>query len=186
MKPHLILIALLSCFWAASPASAQIKVLSAYYGRVAPERSIDVKDVVQAKLNAGVPYFRVTPSSFGANPNPGRRNFLAVTYYSYGQKLAARAEDGDIISFKGGPGVPQPPPAYGGDRRLRFENGYGRVVYLYELDRWGGWAWKAQLDVGAVYSVNGQPGDVWAVSDSKGRILKQVRVPRELGLIRLQ
>src|SRR5438046_1919758 len=108
MKPYLILLALLSFCFAAAPASAQIKILDASYGRLAPERSIDARKIVQLKLDSGVTSFQVAPGSFGANPNPGKRNFLVVTYYSYGQKLTARAEDGDIISFQAGSAGPKP------------------------------------------------------------------------------
>jgi hypothetical protein len=70
---------------------------------------------------------------------------------------------------------PQPArPAAG--TRLRFENSFGKPVFVYELDRWGGWRWKAQLDPGAAYTGVGQPGDLWTVSDRAGRQLRSVRV----------
>lgn len=181
---HLILALLLS-LGCLGTAHAQIKIRSASYGRLKPERSVDVRDYLQKALNSGNTSFRVSPSFFGLNPNPGRPNFLVVEYEVYGQKTFGRAEDGDRFTFKGVPSGPSYPPQ-GGSDRVRFENAYGRTIYLYELSRWGSWEWKAQLDPGAVYASPARPGDRWAVTDRAGRTLQTVTVPRGLGLMRLR
>jgi hypothetical protein len=162
-------------------AHAQIKVTSAYYGRLKPEKTIDVTETVQALANAGRTSFRVGEGTFRVYPNPGRPNFLVVQYYAYGRNYTGRAEDGEFFTFKGGAAGPAT-----GTTRLRFENGYSRVVYLYELNRWGAWGWKAQLDAGSNYSTDARPGEKWAVTDRSGRLLQQVVVPSNGGTVRLR
>jgi|GEM_PF-4324745 len=181
-----LLIALLLSLGCLGTAQAQIKIRTASYGRLKPERSVDVKQQLENLLNQGTTAFRVGPSLFGFNPNPGRANFLVVEYEVYGQKAFGRAEDGDRFAFKGVSSGPSYPPSGGGGDRVRFENAYGRVIYLYELSRWGSWEWKAQLDPGAVYASPARPGDRWAVTDRAGRTLQTVTVPRGLGLMRLR
>jgi hypothetical protein len=63
-----------------------------------------------------------------------------------------------------------------GPARLRFENTYPSVLYVYKLDRWRQWQWVAQLDPGATYSVNGVYGETWIVIDRHGRTVRQFDV----------
>lgn len=169
---------ILLVFCGARTGEAQIKITSAYYGRPKPEKTVDVKDTVQALVNAGRTSFHVSTGTFRLNPNPGRPNFLVVQYYAYGQNYTGRASDGQLFTFRG---AVQPSRT-----RIRFENGYSRVIYLYELDRWGAWGWKAQLDPGTNYSSAARAGERWIVTDRRGRILRQVTVPRGGGTVRLR
>jgi hypothetical protein len=173
---------LLIVFCGARSGYAQIKIDSAYYGRPKPEKTVDVKETVQALANAGRTSFRVSPTTFRVVPNGGRPNFLVVQYYAYGQHYTGRAEDGQTFTFRG-PGTGY---AGSGGTRIRFENGFPRVVYLYELNRWGAWTWKAQLDPGSNYSTEARAGENWAVTDRAGRPLQQVVVPRGGGTVRLR
>jgi hypothetical protein len=76
-------------------------------------------------------------------------------------------------------------PMGGGEVRLRFENTAGRVLYLYQLDRWNSWQWKAQLDLGGVYAVNARIGEQWIAADQKGRIVQQIKAGPGMSLVRL-
>src|SRR5215218_5784821 len=86
-------------FCGARAAQAQIKITSAYYGRPKPEKTVDVKDVVQAMANAGKTSFRVSPTTFRVVPNGARPNFLVVQYIAYGQNHTGRAEDGELLTL---------------------------------------------------------------------------------------
>jgi len=184
MNPRTILLALLAIAAMTAPSLAQVKVISAYYGRQKPERTIDVTQFVQKKFDLGLFKFTVSPQVFGTNPNPGRPNVLIVQYSAGGQKAFAQAMDGDVFSISGQGGAPRPPLPLG--TPLRFENGYSRAIYVYELDRWGGWQWKAQLDPGAVYTARGRAGDLWVVADRNGRVLREVRVAANMAPIYLR
>lgn len=170
---------LFTVFITTHAAEAQIKVVSAYYGRPKPERTVDVKKTVQAMASVWRTSFQVSPATFKVNPNPGRRNTLVVQYYAYGQTYTERADDGQVFTFRGAVGTRS-------SARVRFENGYGQQVYLYELDRWGAWHWKAKLDRGTSYTSAARAGDQWVVTDRRGRVLRQVVVPRGGGTIRLR
>lgn len=177
-----ILFAVFVCVLNASTSPAQVKVISAYYGRQAPEKTVEVTDFIQKKFNLGLYSFRLSPSVFGANPNPGRSNVLVVEYSYKAQKNFARAADGQVFSL---PGIGAPPqPAAGA--ALRFENGHAKAIFVYELDRWGAWQWKAQLDPGSVYTARGRPGDNWVVTDRNGRVLRQVQVASNMAPIYLK
>lgn len=63
-----------------------------------------------------------------------------------------------------------------GPARIRFENRYPYVLYVYKLDRWRQWQWVAQLDPGASYSANGLHGETWIVIDRYGRTVRQFDV----------
>jgi hypothetical protein len=76
-------------------------------------------------------------------------------------------------------------PIGGGEVRLRFENTAGRILYLYQLDRWNAWHWKAQLDIGGVYAVNARIGELWVATDRAGRVVQQVKAGKDMGTVRL-
>lgn len=63
-----------------------------------------------------------------------------------------------------------------GPARIRFENKYPYLLYVYKLDRWRQWQWVAQLDPGASYAANGQHGETWIVIDRHGRTVRQFEV----------
>lgn len=185
MKTRALILAAMAAFFTAAGSQAQVKVISAYYGRQSPEKTIDVTEIMQKRFDSGVFKFRLQPISFGKDPNPGKQNVLVVQFsYGGGQKAFARAADGEVFVL---PGTPAPrPPAVPAGKPLRFENGYNRAIYVYEMDRWGAWQWKAQLDPGAVYTARGQPGDNWVVSDRNGRVLRQVKVTRDMAPVYLR
>jgi hypothetical protein len=63
-----------------------------------------------------------------------------------------------------------------GPARIRFENTYPYVLFVYKLDRWRQWQWVAQLDPGASYSATGSYGETWIVIDRHGRTVRQFDV----------
>lgn len=176
MNPRILLTAVIALFLAITPSHAQVEVKKASYGAPKPARSVDVTNRVQQLFNAAKFSFVVSPQVLGINPNPSLRNGLVVEYTYLGSKGIAAAKDGEVYAMRGiGAGVARPvAPAAG--TRLRFENSFGKPVFVYELDRWGAWRWKAQLDIGGVYTAIGQPGDLWTISDRAGRQLRSVRV----------
>ncbi len=181
MQTRTLLFAIAGILSATANSHAQVKVISAYYGRQSPEKSIDVKELMQKKFDLGLYQFRLEPSVLGVNPNPKRQNALIVQYSYGGQKAFAQAKDGEVFAL---PGLGAPRPSAG--TPLRFQNGSARVTYVYELNRWGAWQWKAQLDPGSVYAARGQAGDNWIVTDRNGRVLRQVRVSAGMAPIYLR
>jgi hypothetical protein len=173
MNPRIILTAFVALVFATAASHAQVKVKKATYGAPAPARSADVTKRVQVLFDTGQLSFRVSPQLIGFNPNPSLRNGLVVEYNYLGSEGTAVAKDGEVYAMRGIGSQPARPAA---GTRLRFENNFGKPVFVYELDRWGGWRWKAQLDPGAVYTAIGQPGDLWTISDRAGRQLRSVRV----------
>lgn len=175
--------ALFAMMFATAASHAQVKVISAYYGRQKPERTVEVTEFVQKRFNLGSYQFTVAPSLFGVNPNPGRQNVLIVQYSYGGQKAFAQAADGSIFTLPGFAKQARPPVG----TPLRFENGYSRAtIYVYELDRWGAWQWKAQLSPGEVYTARGQSGDLWVMADRNGRVLREVRVAANMAPVYLR
>ncbi len=83
----------------------------------------------------------------------------------------------EIKSFtlrSGGSTVTLGEPA--GPARVRFENNYPYLLYVYKLDRWRNWEWVARLDPGSAFSVNGIHGETWIVIDRHGRTVRQFDV----------
>lgn len=180
MKIHLLVLVVIATLPGTS-LHAQVEVRSASYGLPKPAKSIDVRKLLQQRFDSGSYQFRLQPSVFGVDPNPGRQNLLAVEYMTGGKKGYAGAKDGQIFTLPGfaAPRSPSGVP-------LRFESSYSRILYVYELDKWGAWQWKAQLDPGSVYSARGQAGDNWVVTDRNGRIVRQVRVTSNMAPIQLR
>ncbi|MEQ1859341.1 MAG: hypothetical protein ABMA13_05350 [Chthoniobacteraceae bacterium] len=186
MKTRLLLALTLACI-AATSAQAQVKIISAHYGLPKPGRTVDVRKLVQAKVDAGAYSFRVHVASFGIDPNPGRPNYLVVEYIGpNGNKLTGRKEDGGVFNFLVAGRTYNPPAQVARGTPLRFQNGYGRAIYVYELDRWASWQWKAQLDPGSTYTANGEIGDRWIVTDRNGRVLREVKVSRDMAPVYLR
>lgn len=173
MNPRTIFAAFLALFFATAASHAQVNVKKASYGAPKPARSVDVTKRIQALFNTGSFTFRVSPQIIGIDPNPGLRNGLVVEYNYLGSDGIAVAKDGEVYAMRGI--GPQPARSAAGTK-IRFENHFGKPVFVYELDRWGAWRWKAQLDIGAAYTAVGQPGDLWTISDRAGRQLRSVRV----------
>lgn len=181
MNTRRLLLALVAAI-TVSTASADIEVVSAYYGRQSPERTIKVTDAMQKRFDSGIFRFRLSPAVMGLDPNPGRQNFLVVEYKYGGQKGFARAGDGEVFALPGFGSVPQ--PAAG--TSLRIENNFARALYVYQLDRWGAWQWKARLDKGAAYKAVAKPGENWVVIDQSGRVVRQIRVTSQMAPIYLR
>jgi hypothetical protein len=76
-------------------------------------------------------------------------------------------------------------PSGGGELRLRFENNYGRSLYLYQLNRWGAWDWKAQLEPDGVYAANAEIGETWIATDRSGRVIEKIVVGRGMSQVRI-
>lgn len=185
MKARALILAWFAALFTAAAAQAQVKVISAYYGRQAPGKTIEVTEFMQKRFDLGMFKFRLEPAVFGRNPNPGQSNVLVVQYsYGGGQKAVAQGKDGDTFVLPGTRAPAKAPVSAG--TPLRFENGHGRAIYVYEMDRWGAWQWKAQLDPGAVYTARGRPGDNWVVSDRNGRVLRQVKVTSNMAPVYLK
>lgn len=68
------------------------------------------------------------------------------------------------------------PPGPGAPSRVRFENANRDVLYLYNVDRWGGWNWMALLEPYGVYEAATRPGEEWIATDRANGLVKQIRI----------
>lgn len=75
------------------------------------------------------------------------------------------------------------PPGPGQLSRVRFENTSRRSLYLYNLDRWGGWNWRANLEPYGVYEAATRPGEEWVATDRANRVIEQVRIAPGMGRV---
>ena len=97
-------------FWLATAGLGlcqEIYVQSAFYGRGG--YGIDVTRQVQELADQRGEIY-VSNSTFGADPAPGRRKFLTVTYSVDGRQITRRVEENQVFRFE----VPEGPPPYAG------------------------------------------------------------------------
>lgn len=73
----------------------------------------------------------------------------------------------------------------GGNQRVKFENSGGRTVYVYNLDRWGNWTWKASLEPRGSYSASADLGETWILTDRSNRVIRQVVIDRGMSTVRV-
>jgi hypothetical protein len=87
----------------------------------------------------------------------------------------------NVVNVEGDEITPPAAPA-----RLSFENDHGTPLYVYKIDRFGAWNWVAKLESGGSYGANSQIGEQWIVTDTRGRILREVRVNAQTRAIQIQ
>ncbi|MBV9997599.1 MAG: hypothetical protein JO015_00640 [Verrucomicrobia bacterium] len=127
-----------------------IFVQSAFYGRGG--YGVDVTSQVQELANRdGAVY--VSNETFGGDPLPGRRKYLAVTYIVGGQRFTERAEENQTLRFR------MPESTYY-ERQPRGVY-QGRIIRGPEGRPYGGYEVGRRV-VRAVYGTHGRYVDVTA------------------------
>lgn len=120
---------------------------------------------------------------------PGGRTFSATAAVGQQWRVTSRSNE-ELETFSIRPGLnsisvaPPRPPVPAGPVRLRFDNSFRDVLYVYKLDRWNNWEWISRLDAGASYSVDGVSGENWVVIDRNGRTVRQFEVAPGMSVVR--
>lgn len=110
-------------------------------------------------------------SSFAAHAQVGQDWVVTDPRNQVLEQVRIRAGENTVIL---NPRFVAPGPGQLG--RVRFENTSRRSLYLYSLDRWGGWNWTASLEPFGAYETSTRPGEEWVATDRANRVVEQVRI----------
>lgn len=157
----------------------RIQVIEAYYG--SDGRYANVTPRVQRIADSGRREFEVCNENLGVDPSKGREKRLKVVYISGGKRYSEEVREDKTFRFERGgrwdcwdpwfqgqwPGA-----AYG---RIEFRNEYDDRLSVYHVNDHGRWIFVRQLFHGEGFSVQSPRNQMWLVTDSHNRILKQVR-----------
>ena len=162
MRPSFPICAL--WFWLATAGFGlcqEIYVQSAFYGRGG--YGIDVTRQVQELADQRGEIY-VSNRTFGADPLPGQRKYLTITYSVNGRRITQRVEENQVFRFQVPEGppyvgreVPQPYPRWEGPGAIRGR-GIGRVPDYRDE----GYEYGPRI-VRAVYGTHGRYIDVTEV-----------------------
>ena len=181
MKSRTLLLATLLLLLAGLlPCDAGIKIIKARYGRSTGTK--DVSRVFDAYLRLNKLSFLINSSSMGCDPYPGQEKYLVVDYEVDGRRYRDTANDGDIFTFQGVPGLEKArpflgfiPPAAPTVAPLRVTNQLGSTVLIYALDRYGRWQWEGELPPGQSYvRTAAAVGQSWKVTTRANEELQTV------------
>ena len=176
MKSRLTLLTVLCLFVSLAPAFADLRVVSAYFGR--PNRNVDVRGVIEQYVDQGIYSFRVSGANLGGWQNPGRTDFLRVVYEVNGRRYTTDGMEGQVFTFAGVRNPVTGRALLPQRATIRITNHTGEQLSAYSIDRYGAWHWQAEISPGRTTTDMGIIGFSWVVINRAGTELGRVTLKR--------